>query len=54
MLGKLLKALIGLALVGLGAWTIYLWWPDLLVLIRGGIGLVLILAGLIAFALVAD
>ena len=54
MLGKLLKVLIGLALVGLGAYTIYLWWPDLLVLIRGGIGLVLILAGLIAFALIAD
>ena len=54
MLGKLIKVLIGLALVGLGAYTIYLWWPDLLVLIRGGIGLVLILAGLIAFALVAD
>lgn len=54
MVGKLLKVLIGLVLVGLGAWTIYLWWPDLLVLIRGGIGLVLIMAGLIAFALVAD
>ncbi len=54
MLGKLLKVLIGLALVGLGAWTIYLWWPDLLVLVRGGIGLVLILIGLITFALVAD
>ena len=54
MIGKLLKVLIGLALVLLGAWTIYLWNADLLVLIRGGIGLVLILAGLIAFALVAD
>lgn len=54
MLGKLLKVLIGLALVALGALTVYLWWADLLVLIRGGIGLVLILAGLIAFALVAD
>jgi hypothetical protein len=54
MLGKILKVIIGLVLVGLGLWTIFLWWPDLLVLIRGGIGLVLILAGLIAFALVAD
>lgn len=54
MAGKLLKVLIGLILVGLGAYTVYLWWPDLLVLVRGGIGLVLILAGLIAFALVAD
>jgi hypothetical protein len=46
--------LIGLALVGLGGYTIYLWLPDLLTLIRGGIGLVLILAGLVTFALVAD
>lgn len=54
MLGKLLKVVIGIILVGLGAYAIYLWWGDLLVLIRGGIGLVLILAGLITFALVAD
>jgi hypothetical protein len=54
MMGKIIKVIIGLVLVGLGAWTIYLWWADLLTLIRGGIGLVLIMAGLIAFALVAD
>jgi hypothetical protein len=54
MVGKILKVLIGIALVALGAWTIYLWWADLLTLVRGSIGLVLILAGLIAFALVAD
>jgi hypothetical protein len=54
MVGKIVKVLIGLILVALGAWTIYLWWGDLLTLIRGGIGLVLILSGLIAFALVAD
>lgn len=54
MVGKIIKVLIGLALLALGAWTIFLWWGDLLTLIRGGIGLFLILAGLIAFALVAD
>jgi hypothetical protein len=54
MLAKLLKVLIGLVLVVLGAYLIYLWGADLLVLIRGGLGLVLILCGLIAFALVAD
>ena len=54
MLGKLIKVLIGVALVGLGGWTIFIWWADLLTLVRGGIGLALILAGLIAFALVAD
>ncbi len=54
MVGKLLKVLAGILLVGLGLFTIYLWWADLLILIRGGIGLMLIMAGLIAFALVAD
>ncbi|MFA6431638.1 MAG: hypothetical protein WCV91_04595 [Candidatus Margulisiibacteriota bacterium] len=53
-MGKLIKGIIGIALVALGAWTIYLWNADLLVLVRGGIGLCLILAGLIAFALISD
>jgi hypothetical protein len=54
MAGKLLKGLIGLVLIALGAWTILLWWPDLLVLVKGGIGLFLIMCGLIALALIAD
>ncbi|MDD5382293.1 MAG: hypothetical protein PHH60_01375 [Candidatus Margulisbacteria bacterium] len=54
MVGKIIKVILGLAFVALGAWTIYLWWGDLLTLIRGCIGLFLILAGLITFALVAD
>jgi hypothetical protein len=54
MAGKLLKVLTALAFVSLGIWTIFLWWPDLLVLIRGGIGLFLILAGLIALAIALD
>ena len=54
MVGKLIKVIIGLILIALGAWLIYLWWADLLTLIRGGLGIFLILAGLIAFALVAD
>ena len=49
MVSKIIKVLIGLLLIALGAWTIQLWWGDLLSLVRGGIGL-----GLIAFALVAD
>lgn len=54
MVGKIIKVLVGLVLVALGAWTIYLWRADLLTLIKGSIGLILILMGLIAFALVAD
>jgi hypothetical protein len=54
MISKAVKVLIGVLLVALGGWTIYLWWPELLTLVKGSLGLVLILAGLIAFALVAD
>ena len=54
MVGKIIKVIIGLVLIGLGGWTIYMWLPELLILVRGGIGLVLIFAGLITFALVAD
>jgi len=54
MISKVIKVLIGLLLLGLGAWAVWVWWADLLSLVRGGIGLGLILCGLIAFALVAD
>jgi uncharacterized membrane protein len=54
MVAKIIKVLVGLVLIVLGAWSVYLFWGDLLTLVRGGLGLVLILAGLIAFALVAD
>jgi hypothetical protein len=54
MVSKVIKVLLGLVFIALGAWMIALWWSDLLTLVRGGLGLVLILMGLIAFALVAD
>ena len=54
MVGKLVKVLVGIVLIALGAFAIYAWAGDLMVLVRGGIGLFLILCGLIAFALVAD
>ena len=54
MVGKILKALVGIVLVVLGAYLVYRWWWALLILIKGGLGLGLILAGLIAFALIAD
>lgn len=54
MAGKLLKFLLAIILVLLGIWTIFLWWADLLVLLRGSIGLLLILAGIIAFAIALD
>jgi len=54
MIGKVVKVFIGLVFIVLGASLVYLWWSDLLALVRGGLGLFLILCGLIAFALVAD
>jgi hypothetical protein len=54
MIGKVVKVFIGLVFIALGAWLVSLWWGDLLALVRGGLGLFLILCGLIAFALVAD
>jgi hypothetical protein len=54
LLSKALKIILGIIFVALGAYTIYLWWADLLMVVRGCVGLFLILAGLIAFALVAD
>ncbi|MBI5399515.1 hypothetical protein HZB07_02715 [Candidatus Saganbacteria bacterium] len=53
-MGKIIKILAGVVLVALGAGTIYLWWGELLLLIKGSIGLLLILAGLVAFALAMD
>jgi len=51
LLGKAIKIIMGIVLIGLGIFTIFIWWNDVLALIRGGLGLVLILAGLIAFAI---
>jgi hypothetical protein len=50
-LNKLIKIVIGILLVALGIFTIVIWWNDFLVLVRGGLGIMLIVAGLISFAL---
>lgn len=53
--GKMiLKIIVGVILVALGVGAIYLWWPELLVLVKGVVGIVLILAGLIFFAITKD
>lgn len=54
MISKLIKAVLGLAFILVGLWAVIFWWGDLLILVRGGIGLFLILLGLIALALIAD
>jgi hypothetical protein len=48
------KVILGLAFLVLGVLAIIKWLPDLLTLIKGGIGLFLILAGLITLAIAKD
>lgn len=50
-MSKLVKILVGIILIGIGAYTITLWWPDVLTIVRGGLGLLLVLAGMICFAI---
>jgi len=52
LLSKVIKIAIGIIFICLGCYTIFIWWNDVLALIRGGLGLALILAGLIAFAVI--
>lgn len=46
-LSKFWKILLGVVLIGLGVLSYFYWWPELLTLIKGGLGLVLALIGLI-------
>lgn len=50
MLSKAVKIILGALFILVGLWVIVMWWGDVLALIRGGLGFVLILAGLICFA----
>jgi hypothetical protein len=50
----ILKVLLGLVFLALGALTIITWWKDLLLVVRGCIGLFLILAGIITLAIAKE
>lgn len=50
-MSKSIKLIIGIILILAGAYAIYLWWGDVLALIRGGAGFILIMLGLIFMAL---
>lgn len=50
----ILKMLLGIALVIVGIGLVWIWRQDVLALIRGGIGLVVILAGIIAIAIARE
>lgn len=53
-LSAIFKVILGLAFLGLGAWAIISWKQDLLVLVKGGIGLFLLLAGVITLAIAKE
>lgn len=48
------KVILGLAFLVLGAWAIIAWWANLLLVIRGCIGLFLILAGVVTLAIAKE
>jgi len=50
----IIKVIIGLALLALGGLAIKAWWFELLTLIKGCIGLFLILAGIITLAIAKE
>ena len=49
-----LKMILGVVLIALGVVAVVVWWQDLLNLIKGGIGLFLVLVGLITIAIARD
>lgn len=53
-LAILFKVILGLAFLVLGGLAILNFWGDLLVIIKGGIGLFLILAGVITLAIAKE
>ena len=54
MFSTIFKIILGLLFLVLGIWAIIAWWNDLLLVIRGCIGLFLVLASLITFAIAKE
>lgn len=50
----LLKVILGLALLAVGIALVWAWRADLWILIRGGLGLFLVLAGVITLAIAKE
>jgi len=49
-----LKIILGLIFIALGIWAVVVWWRDLLVVIKGCIGLFAVLAGAITIAIAKE
>ena len=54
IISTIFKVVLGLVLLILGIWAIKGWWQDLLMVIRGCIGLFLVLAAIITFAIAKE
>ncbi|MDD5237271.1 MAG: hypothetical protein PHU91_06405 [Candidatus Omnitrophica bacterium] len=54
MASAALKIIVGLVLLILGIWAILVWRYDLLVLVKGCVGPLLVLAALITFAIAKE
>lgn len=54
IISTIFKVILGLAFLALGVLAIIVWWYDLLLVIRGCIGLFLLLAGLITLAIAKE
>jgi fatty acid desaturase len=54
MMSTLFKVLLGLVFLALGVLAIMRWFHPLLILVKGGIGLFLIMAGLITLAIAKE
>ncbi|MBI4972332.1 MAG: hypothetical protein HZA27_04355 [Candidatus Omnitrophica bacterium] len=54
IMGTMLKVILGLVFLALGALALIKWWPDLLLVVKGCIGLFLILAGIITLAIAKE
>ncbi len=54
IISTLFKIILGVVFLALGIWAIIVWWNDLLLVIRGCIGLFLLLAAIITFAIAKE
>ncbi|MCM8795299.1 MAG: hypothetical protein NC928_01195 [Candidatus Omnitrophica bacterium] len=54
ILSTVFKVILGLVFLGLGVWAIIAWWRDLLLVVKGCIGLFLLLAGVITLAIARE
>lgn len=50
----ILKIILGIVLVALGLGAIYIWRSDVLTIIKGGIGISVLLAGIVCFAIAKE